>query len=442
MTTLCRTLDPPSARAMVGRMLRLALAGDLMLARGVDRIQRTSAPSELREPVVTHAERHVELAERKTGPIPRRVPPEYVWGDARELLDCRDVDLCVVNLETSITAGGEFAREKSIHYRMHPDNIAILPAGRVDCVGLANNHVLDFGPMGLSHTLGHLTGAGIAASGAGPDLRTAMLPATVGGACTVVSIVLPDAGAPEAWRATETSPGGGTSGVYWAPRPEALPAAVRASLEVGAVAPMRKDRSMPIVLSVHWGSNWGYDIPWAHRNAAKALVEEGLVDLIFDHSSHHAKGVEVIDGVPVIYGAGDLINDYEGIVGHEQYRPDIVLLYVAEFEGCRVERLAVVPFCIERFRLRRLPEGQVDDFLIRALGGRTSTAIRLRQGSGGEPLGLAARACCKHSADGSVGQKAPGLLSRPLPPPLPVPNISGRARGSPRWPARVPIRKS
>jgi len=37
------------------------------------------------------------------------------------------------------------------------------------------------------------------------------------------------------------------------------------------------------------------------------------VDVVHGHSSHHAKGFEVYAGKLIIYGAGDLISDYEGI---------------------------------------------------------------------------------------------------------------------------------
>ena len=38
--------------------------------------------------------------------------------------------------------------------------------------------------------------------------------------------------------------------------------------------------------------------------------------MVHGHSSHHAKGAELYQGKLIIYGAGDLISDYEASVKH------------------------------------------------------------------------------------------------------------------------------
>mgnify|MGYP002795420061 CR=1 FL=1 len=64
-----------------------------------------------------------------------------------------------------------------------------------------------------------------------------------------------------------------------------------------------------IVLSVHWGGNWGYDISERQQEFAHQLIDQGIVDVIFGHSSHHPMGIEVYQNKLIIYGAGDFIND-------------------------------------------------------------------------------------------------------------------------------------
>ncbi len=56
---------------------------------------------------------------------------------------------------------------------------------------------------------------------------------------------------------------------------------------------------------------------------------------------------------PILYGCGDLINDYEGIRGHENYRPDLRLLYLLTMDPAagRLQQLELVPVRICRFRL-------------------------------------------------------------------------------------------
>jgi poly-gamma-glutamate synthesis protein (capsule biosynthesis protein) len=68
-----------------------------------------------------------------------------------------------------------------------------------------------------------------------------------------------------------------------------------------------------VVVSIHWGPNWGYHVPSSHRRFARALIDRAGVHVIHGHSSHHPLGIEVYRNRPILYGCGDLINDYEGI---------------------------------------------------------------------------------------------------------------------------------
>jgi poly-gamma-glutamate synthesis protein (capsule biosynthesis protein) len=110
-----------------------------------------------------------------------------------------------------------------------------------------------------------------------------------------------------------------------------------------------------VVASIHWGGNWGYEIPREQREFAHRLVDSGAVDVVHGHSSHHPKGVEVYRSRPIIYGCGDFINDYEGIGGYEEFRSDLVLAYFVTLNGRSgiLERLEMVPFRTVRFRLQR-----------------------------------------------------------------------------------------
>src|SRR5438552_3437803 len=135
--------------------MRLFLCGDVMTGRGIDQVLPNPVDPVLYEPYVRDAREYVELAETLHGPIPRPVPFEYIWGDALKELDRAETDLRIINLETSITTSEE-ACPKGINYRMHPLNIGCISAGRIDCCGLANNHILDWGYMGLEQTVATL----------------------------------------------------------------------------------------------------------------------------------------------------------------------------------------------------------------------------------------------------------------------------------------------
>ena len=110
-----------------------------------------------------------------------------------------------------------------------------------------------------------------------------------------------------------------------------------------------------VVMSIHWGSNWGYEIPPKQRRFAHRLIDEAAVDVIHGHSSHHPRGIEIYGNRPIIYGCGDFINDYEGIGGHEKYRSDLSLMYLVSVNSRSGElnKLEMIPMRIRRFQLKR-----------------------------------------------------------------------------------------
>ena len=46
-----------------------------------------------------------------------------------------------------------------------------------------------------------------------------------------------------------------------------------------------------VVLSIHWGGNWEYQVDKRHRKFAHAAIKSAGVDIIHGHSSHHARGI-------------------------------------------------------------------------------------------------------------------------------------------------------
>jgi poly-gamma-glutamate synthesis protein (capsule biosynthesis protein) len=333
---------------MADRLVTLFLCGDVMPGRGVDQILPHPGPPELRERSIDDARAYVRLAERASGPIPRPVSFSWPWGDALAVLDDMAPDVRVINLETSVTRGGDFALDKAVHYRMNPQNLPCVAAIRPDACALANNHVLDFGRTGLADTLDALAGAGLPAVGAGRDAVHARQPVTVpvpGGTRAVIfSFGTMSSGIPPGWAA-----GPGRPGVNFLPD-----LGRRAAADVLARTRAVRQPGDVVVISIHWGSNWGYGVDADQVRFAHQLIDGG-VDLIHGHSSHHPRPVEVYRGKLVLYGCGDCIDDYEGISGHEQYRDDLRLLYFASVrpETGKLAALRMVPVQARKMRLRR-----------------------------------------------------------------------------------------
>ena len=106
------------------------------------------------------------------------------------------------------------------------------------------------------------------------------------------------------------------------------------------------------LVSIHWGENWGYEVPGAHVRFAHRLIDGG-VDLIHGHSSHHPRPIEIYRNKLVLYGCGDFITDYEGIRGHEPFRDDLVVMYVPDLdpETGELVDLHLTPLQIRRMQL-------------------------------------------------------------------------------------------
>jgi poly-gamma-glutamate synthesis protein (capsule biosynthesis protein) len=327
-------------------MLSIFLGGDLMTGRGVDQILAHPGDPQLWEAATLDARTYVRLAEEANGPIPAPVEDAWPWGDALDVLDRYGAQVRLANLETSITTHDGAESGKGVHYRMAPRNVGCLDAAGLQAVTLANNHVLDFGRPGLVETLETLAGAGIATAGAGLDADDAARPAIVstgaGGRAVLFGLGSPSSGIPAQWTAEVDGPG-----VHVVT--ELSP---RIADEIAhRVAAVRQPGDV-VVVSVHWGSNWGYEVPAEHIAFARRLVDGG-VDLVHGHSSHHPRPVEIYRGKLILYGVGDLIDDYEGIRGYERYRPDLRLLPIAtvdETSGA-LEELLLAPMQVRQMRL-------------------------------------------------------------------------------------------
>lgn len=337
----------------------LFLAGDVMTGRGLDQAMQHPGSPTLHEPSVRDARRYVALAEAARGPIPMPITPAYLWGDARAVLQERAPAARIINLETSITTSNDWCRAKDIHYRMHPANIACLTAAGIHIAALANNHTLDWGRRGLVETLGSMQRVGIRTAGAGQTLAEARQPAVLpfstpggdAGRVLVWAVGSVTSGIPNDWAAAEHAGGLDLLPAIDAAAADQLAARVAAVKQPGDIA----------VISIHWGSNWGFDVPEEFIQFAHRLIEGG-VDLVHGHSSHHVRSIEVYRDRLILYGCGDLIDDYEGIAGHGGFRSDLGIMYFPTLEVStgRLVGLAMVPMQMRRFQLCHADEAGVD----------------------------------------------------------------------------------
>ncbi|HXD42918.1 MAG TPA: CapA family protein [Ramlibacter sp.] len=332
-------------------MVRLFLCGDVMTGRGIDQVLPHPVKPHLFESWVRSALDYVELAERAAGGIGRGLDYAYPWGEALAVLEQFQPHVRIVNLETAVTTSDDAQPGKGIHYRMNPANLPCLTSAGIDCCVLANNHVLDWGRAGLAQTLASLHQAGLRTAGAGANAQEAAAPAAIGtapgGRVLVFAFASPSSGVPRDWAATSTRSGLNLLHEISADAARVIALQTAKHRQPGDI----------VVASVHWGGNWGFEIGDPEKAFARRLIDEGGADIVHGHSSHHVKGIEVRRGKLILYGCGDFLNDYEGIGGHGEHRPDLSLMYFPDIDTATggLRRLYAVPMRIRRFRLERAP---------------------------------------------------------------------------------------
>jgi poly-gamma-glutamate capsule biosynthesis protein CapA/YwtB (metallophosphatase superfamily) len=278
--------------------VRLALAGDTMLGRGVAKELGRRPPESLVDPAV------VELTHA--------------------------ADLFVLNLECCISERGEPV-PKLFNFRAPPAAVETLLHLGVDCVTLANNHALDFGPDALLDTFAHLREAGIAWVGAGENEEEAR-------ASTVVRDlpILAFADHEPGFAAGRERPG-----IAFADIRQGIPAWLR-------------ERAPSALVCPHWGPNME-PAPLPYVRAAAGELRQAGAALVAGTSAHVFQGVEG----NVLYDLGDFLHDY---ARDPVLRNDLGLLFLVELEPDGLRRIEAVPLRLE-FAFTRLARSDEADWI-------------------------------------------------------------------------------
>jgi poly-gamma-glutamate synthesis protein (capsule biosynthesis protein) len=270
--------------------------------------------------------------------------PAYPWGDTLPVL--RQAHATFANLECVLADGGTPMPRKVYRFRSDVKNVASLRSAAIGVVGLANNHVLDFGADALREMLAALDQHGILRSGAGPDLEAARRPAVRRVGPHAVGFISFTDNQPD-WEATGRAPG-----IHYVPVDD-VDAGDRRVTDLLELVRRTKRRVQLLIISAHWGGNWGSDVPPAHRSLARALIEAGA-DVVFGHSAHIFRGVEIYRNRPIVYSAGDFVDDY---AVDPAERNDHSFVFLLETSGSVPGRLRLFPTEINHFQTRLARRG-------------------------------------------------------------------------------------
>ncbi|MGZ4415440.1 MAG: CapA family protein [Gaiellaceae bacterium] len=285
--------------------MKLALAGDTMLGRGVAARLRSEPPASLFAPQLVEA--------------------------------THEADMFILNLECCISERGAPWPDprKPFFFRGPPVAAEALALLGVDCVTLANNHALDYGDEALLDTFEQLERVGIRAVGAGKTEEEAHQPAVLladGFRLAVVGVT----DHPGEYAATPDRPG-----VAYADLGQDLP--------VWLLDAIRSADADAVLVTPHWGPNMVIRPLPRVRAAADALVDAGAT-LIAGHSAHVFQGVESA----VLYDLGDFVDDYRT---DPFLRNDLSLLFFVTFDDRGPRTLEALPLKLD-FCHTRLASGE------------------------------------------------------------------------------------
>jgi poly-gamma-glutamate synthesis protein (capsule biosynthesis protein) len=318
----------------------LALAGDVMLGRGVTRR------------IAEHGE-------------------AYPWGNMRAVI--QRADCFLINLECAITGHRKRWRDsnnglKAFYFRAQPHTAETLRLAHVCFAALANNHAADYEMAGLLDTIGHLDAAGIAYAGAGADAAAARAPAYIMVGDWRVGIVA-FADYPESWAAGEAAPG-----INYAPVSLAKKnvSAIERSLS------LVREQADLVIFSIHWGPNMRERPTSSYRDFARAVIEAGA-DVFWGHSAHLVQGIEIWQGKPILYDTGDFVDDY---AVDARLRNDLSALFLLRTIPPHVESIELVPVVIRHGQVNQARGTDRDWFAARfsTLCAELGTEVEMARG--------------------------------------------------------------
>jgi poly-gamma-glutamate capsule biosynthesis protein CapA/YwtB (metallophosphatase superfamily) len=271
----------------------------------------------------------------------------YDYGFRNVLTATHSKDLFLVNLECPFTDRGEKI-PKNFNFKARPELVASLLAGRVDVVSLANNHLMDYGAIGLLDTLATLDQAGIAHFGAGRNLAEARRPRIIekNGIKTAFLgyFFLGDKNIePKEVIASDTTPG-------VAGHASDLEIMKSMMLEDIGIARTMADLVIPFF---HWGRE-GQNKPEPYQIAlAHAAIEAGAALVLGSHP-HVLQGIEVYRERPIVYSLGNFV-----FGGNWNPRVKDSALFRATLSSAGFQSAEILPIKTDKF-----PELPIQPYLL------------------------------------------------------------------------------
>ena len=296
---------------MTHNIKRLLFVGDLMIGRSVSEyLQRNLTSND------------EEQLSRKYKKQNNNIYAS-LWGNTLPIF--HNADARFINLECCITTHDVPYPNKPFNFRTHPSNVRVLNEAKINYANLANNHILDYNYSGMVETIKTLDDNNIKWAGAGDNLIEAGTPTVVDVGGLKIAVI-GSADHPNEFKSTNSKYGinyvdiigeMGVNSIY----------SISNFIErtKTAIQKLRnKEKIDLVVLSIHLGPNYLWEVPDNHQIFVRQLIDKVGVNIIHGHSSHHIKAIEIYKGSVIMYGCSDFIDDYQI---SDEYRNDLSFIY-------------------------------------------------------------------------------------------------------------------
>lgn len=214
--------------------------------------------------------------------------PSYPFLYTQEIFS--QGDLLFGNLESPLSLHDEIFMEKTFLLRAHPDTVQTLVAGGFDALTLANNHIMDYGPVALADTITLLDKYGIKHAGAGMTLKAARSLAILEKNGLKVALLAFNNSLPLEFNAGISRPGTAKGDRDYISKDVK---------EASAFADL-------VIVSFHWSAEHLKTPKNYQRSLGKLCIDSGA-DLVFGHHPHVIQGIERYKDGLIAYSLGNFV---------------------------------------------------------------------------------------------------------------------------------------
>ncbi len=258
-------------------------------------------------------------------PFIERYSPEYPFRHIKDVL--KGSDVVIGNLESPLTTSEDVFMEKRFIFKAPPVVARWMKEVGFDILTLANNHIMDFGPGGLTDTLTVLKKVGILHTGAGMNIEEARRPVFVRVGGIRIGVLAYSNTLPKEFYAGRDSPGT-APGYYGYVRRD--------------VRRLRKEADV-VVVAFHWGEEGSFFPKDYQRELAHLAIESGA-HLVVGHHPHVIQGIEFSGDGIVFYSLGNLVfGSYspsaEGMIAEVTFRRD--------GRRCAIKSVRIIPLNVD-----------------------------------------------------------------------------------------------